>query len=345
MSEPLTIDGSLGEGGGQILRSALALSVALARPVRITKIRAGRERPGLLRQHLAAVRAAAAVSGGQCTGGELGSTEVTLQPGAVRAGEYAFAVGSAGSALLVLQTVLPPLLLCEEPSTVVVEGGTHNPLAPPFEFLERAFAPRLAELGAGLELELLRPGFHPAGGGRVRARITPTARPRALELLARGAARGHGAEIGVAHLPHSIAERERETLVREFGWRAEEIVERDVNTSVGPGNYLALTLAFEHVTEVVSGFGERRRSAESVAHHAAATARRYLAADAPVGEHLADQLLLPLALLAGGRFRTLTPTPHTGTNAELVNRFLPGAVRLERHAEDDWLVTVAAARA
>ena len=344
MPEALTIDGSQGEGGGQILRSALALSVALARPVRITKIRAGRERPGLLRQHLAAVRAAAAVSGGECTGAELGSVEVTLQPGAVRAGEYAFAVGSAGSALLVLQTVLPPLLLCDGPSTVVVEGGTHNPLAPPFEFLERAFAPRLAELGAGLELELLRPGFHPAGGGRVRARILP-GRPRAFELLERGTPLAHGAEIGVAHLPRSILERERETLVRELGWPADAIVERDVNTSLGPGNYLALTLAFEHVTEVVTGFGERRRSAEAVAHQAAAAARGYLAADAPVGEHLADQLLVPLALLAGGRFRTLAPTPHTRTNAELVNRFLPGAVHLERRAEQDWLATVAGRRA
>jgi len=339
--EPLLIDGSLGEGGGQILRSALALSVALARPVRIVKIRAGRERPGLLRQHLASVRAAAAICGGACAGAELGSSEVTLQPGPVRAGEYAFAVGSAGSALLVLQTVLPPLLFADGPSTLVVEGGTHNPMAPPFEFLQRSFAPRLAELGCGLELELLRPGFYPAGGGRVRARITPPVRARGLELLARGAARRHGAEIGVAHLPRTIAERERETLVRELGWPAEAVEERDVNASVGPGNYVALTLAFEHVTEVVTGFGERRRAAEAVAHHAAAAARRYLAAEAPVGEHLADQLLLPLALLAGGRFRTLAPTPHTTTNAELLNHFLPGAVRLEPQTGDACLVTVA----
>lgn len=337
----LTLDGSQGEGGGQLLRSSLSLAVALGRPVRITKIRAGRERPGLLRQHLAAVRAALAISGGEGTGAELGSTEVTLQPGPVRAGEYTFAVGSAGSALLVLQTVLPPLLLADGPSTVVVEGGTHNPLAPPFEFLERCFAPQLARLGAGLALELLRPGFHPAGGGRVRARITPAARPRALELLVRGAPLEQRAEIGVAHLPRTILEREREALVRDLGWRAEQVLERDVNASLGPGNYLVITLAFEHVTEVLAGFGERRRSAEAVARAASAAARRYLAAEAPVGEHLADQLLVPLALLAGGRFRTLSPTPHTTTNAALVNLFLPGAVRLERQAEQDWLVTVA----
>ncbi len=338
--ELLTLDGRMGEGGGQVLRSALSLAVALGRPVRVTNVRAGRGKPGLLRQHLTALRAAAAISDGAVEGGELGSTEVVLRPGPVRSGHFEFAIGSAGSTLLVLQTVLPPLLRADGPSTVVLEGGTHNPMAPPFEFLRDSFAPLLRQAGAGLALELLRPGFHPAGGGSLRAVITPATQPRALELLERGAARGHRAEIGLAHLPREIADREWNVLAREI--EAVRRVDLDLASSVGPGNCVSLHLAFEHVTEVLSAFGERRVSAESVAQRVANEARRYLAARAPVGEHLADQLMLPLALLAGGRYRTLTPSLHARTNAQVVNLFLPGAVRFEERGAEDWIVEVRA---
>lgn len=338
--ELLTIDGRMGEGGGQVLRSALSLSVALGRPVRVVNVRAGRAKPGLLRQHLTALRAAAAVSGGALEGGELGSTEVALRPGPVRGGDFEFAIGSAGSTLLVLQTVLPPLLLAGHPSTLVLDGGTHNPMAPPFEFLRDGFAPLLARAGAALTLELVRPGFHPAGGGRVRVGVVPTAAPRPLELLERGPARPSHAEIGLAGLPADIAEREWQVLARELGWSRAQRVDRDVSRSVGPGNFVSVHLAFEHVTEVLTAFGERRVSAERVARRVVEEARRYLAADAPVGEHLADQLMLPLALLAGGRYRTLAPTLHARTNAEVVNLFLPGAVQLEQRGPEAWLVTV-----
>jgi RNA 3'-terminal phosphate cyclase (ATP) len=338
----LELDGRVGEGGGQVLRSALSLSVALGRPVRVTHVRGGRKKPGLLRQHLAAVRAAVAVSGGVAEGAELGSSEVALHPGPVRAGTYELAIGSAGSTLLVLQTILPPLLLADAPSTLVLEGGTHNPMAPPFEFLARCFVPELAKVGAEIELECLRPGFHPAGGGQVRARIQPLPRPRRLELLERGPAGRHHCEIGLAHLPSTIAEREWETLRRALRWGPEQRRDRDVSASRGPGNYLALHLEFAHVTEVITAFGERRLSAEVVAARAAEAARRYLAAEAPAGEHLADQLMIPLALLAGGRYRTLAPSLHARTNAEVVGAFLPGAVRLEERGPEDWIVSVAA---
>ncbi|MEQ1894293.1 MAG: RNA 3'-terminal phosphate cyclase, partial [Planctomycetota bacterium] len=181
-SELLTIDGRTGEGGGQVLRTALSLSVALGRPVRVTHVRGKREKPGLLRQHLTALRAAAEISGGTAVG-ELSGAEAELRPGPVRAGDYEFRIGSAGSTLLVLQTVLSPLLLADGPSTLLLEGGTHNPLAPPFEFVARAFAPLLARLGARLAFELVRPGFHPAGGGVLRAHITPPEPALPLELL------------------------------------------------------------------------------------------------------------------------------------------------------------------
>lgn len=340
--EPITIDGRMGEGGGQVLRSALSLAVALGRPVRVTNVRGGRDKPGLLRQHLTALRAAAAISQGTLQGDTLGSSDVHLDPGPVRAGSYEFAVGSAGSTLLVLQTVLPALLAADGPSTIVLEGGTHNPMAPPFEFLLHAFAPQLAKAGVELALELERPGFYPAGGGRLRASIAGKPRPRALELLERGAERARRCEIGLAHLPRSIADREWEALSRELEWSDALRVDRDFPASVGPGNYLAVQLEFEHVTEVVTGFGERSVSSERVARRVAHAARRYLNAEAPIGEHLADQLMLPLALLAGGVYRTLEPSRHARTNAEVVERFLPGAVRFSERGRDDWTVNVSA---
>src|SRR5262245_42204365 len=159
MTDLLHIDGSI--GGGQILRSSLALSALTGRPFVIDQIRKKRERPGLMRQHLTAVRAAAQICAAEVMGGELGSTRVGFRPGKVRAGSYRFSVGSAGSAGLVLQTVLPPLMAADAPSELVFEGGTHNPLAPPYPFLDRVFFPLLARMGVGVERELVRAGFYP----------------------------------------------------------------------------------------------------------------------------------------------------------------------------------------
>src|SRR5687767_13803626 len=163
----IELDGSEGEGGGQILRSALALAIVRGEPLAIHSIRAKRKRTGLLRQHLTAVHAARAVGAARVVGDALGSTELRFEPSGVVHGEHHFAVGTAGSATLVLQTVLWPLLVAPGESTVVVEGGTHNPLAPPFEFLARVLAPLVRRMGAELELELVRAGFYPAGGGAV----------------------------------------------------------------------------------------------------------------------------------------------------------------------------------
>ena len=171
----IELDGSQGEGGGQILRTSLALSMATGQPVAIEKIRAGRAKPGLMRQHLACVKAAAQISGAQVEGAELGSQSLRFVPGPVRAGEYRFAIASAGSCMLVLQTVLPPLLLADAPSHLHLSGGTHNPMAPPFHFLERAFAPLVRRLGADLQLVLRRCGFYPAAGTMAASTSPPPA--------------------------------------------------------------------------------------------------------------------------------------------------------------------------
>src|SRR5688572_16449750 len=185
----ITIDGSMGEGGGQVLRTSLALSLVTGKPFRIEKIRAGREKPGLLRQHLTAVNAAAAVGGAHVEGAALGSRELDFRPGPAKPGEYRFAVGTAGSATLVLQAVLPALLTARGASTLVLEGGTHNPFAPPFDFLDKAFLPLLRRMGARVEVALERPGFYPAGGGRFQVRVEPVERLERLDLPSRGDAK------------------------------------------------------------------------------------------------------------------------------------------------------------
>jgi RNA 3'-terminal phosphate cyclase (ATP) len=317
----LVIDGSFGEGGGQILRTSLTVAAATGTPFRINRIRANRQRPGLRRQHLAAVEAAAVVCGARVRGATLGSHELEFQPGRVRGGEWSFRVGSAGSACLVLQTVLLPLLTAPEPSLFSVEGGTHNPGAPPFEFLDRAYLPLLRRMGARVHAELVRHGFAPRGGGRVDVRIDPVPALESLDLRARGAVLECRGRALLSGLPDRIGERELAFVGRELGWPAEWL-EIERIEAAGPGNALVLEVCSEHVSEAFSAFGERGLPAEAVAARAAEAVRDYLAAAVPVGPHLADQLLLPLALAGGGRFATIRPTLHFVTNREVLQRFL-----------------------
>lgn len=327
MADWITIDGSQGEGGGQILRSALALSCVTARPFRIMGIRAGRRKPGLLRQHLTAVQAVAAVSGATLSGAELGSQTLSFVPSRVRGGEYRWSVGTAGSATLVLQAVLPALLLAGEPSRLVIDGGTHNPYAPPFEFLAETFLPTLRRMGATVDATLERHGFHPAGGGRIGVTIQPCEALRPLALLDRGDIRVHARAL-VAALPHTIGRRELAVVRERLGLAPEHCHVDAVDGSIGPGNVLLIGLEDDLLREVVTGFGMKGVTAEAVAAAACDEAEAYLAAGVPVGIHLADQLLMPLALAGGGTFRTLPPTPHTLTNAAIITRFLDVRIRI-----------------
>ena len=317
----ITIDGSHGEGGGQILRSALSLAVCTGQAFRIERIRAKRERPGLLRQHVTAARAAAEISGADMEGCDVGSTSLTFKPRALRAGRYSFSIGTAGSCTLVLQTVLPPLLMASEPSVIRISGGTHNQFAPPVEYLSRAFLPLIARMGAIVDLELERHGFFPRGGGVIEARIQPAARLAPIELSARGARSRGFAEAYISAVPTHVAERELAVVGERLNWRPEQLIIRGVRSDMGPGNVLVVTLEHEHVTEVFIGFGERGRSAESVAQDVVRAVQAYLAHDAPVGPHLADQLLLPMALGGLTSFVTTAPTPHFESNAEVIRAF------------------------
>lgn len=318
------IDGSMGEGGGQILRTALALSLVTGEPFRVERIRAGREKPGLLRQHLTAVQAAARIGAAEVSGDELGSMALSFAPRGIWGGDQHFAIGSAGSTTLVLQTILPALLRAEAPSRISIEGGTHNKLAPPYEHLARSFLPLLCRMGAAVELRLERPGFYPAGGGLLVATVTPSSLAP-IELLERGPIVRRCATALMSGLPGDIGKRELAVVRERLGWHEGECHLRTVKHPAGPGNVLTLEVE-SSVTEVVTSFAERRLPAEVVAARAVDELSEYLAAGVPVGPHLADQLLLPFALAGGGALRTMPLTMHTRTQLELIPKFLPMSV-------------------
>jgi RNA 3'-terminal phosphate cyclase (ATP) len=318
----IVIDGSEGEGGGQVLRTALSLALVTGRPFRIDNIRANRSRPGLMRQHVTAVEAACAIGGAECPELRVGASQLSFAPGAVQPGEHHFAVGTAGSTTLVLQTVLPPLMLADAPSRLVLEGGTHNIHAPPFDFLDRVYLPLVNLMGPKISARLVRPGFYPAGGGRIEVEIEPAPRLDRLDLVERGACRRVAARALIAGLPGEIAMRELDAADKVLGWGAESLRVVQLPEEVGPGNILILEAEFDGLTEIVSGFGRLGVPAEEVARKAARRMAGYLTSPAFAGPYLADQLLLPMALAGGGSFTTVKPSLHARTAAQVIATFL-----------------------
>ena len=298
----------------------------------MVNIRAKRKKPGLLRQHRAAVLAAQEVGRAEISGDSLGSTCLEFVPSGLYGGDYSFSIGSAGSVTLVLQTILPALALAETPSMVHGVGGTDNPFAPPFAHLAQTFLPLLNRMGPTVSVELHRHGFFPAGGGSMTACITPCANFTPLELCARGETAPPDAAILSSHLPESVANRERDELLRLTDWPAKSVILTPVE-SAGPGNVVQITARFSSIVETFSSFGQIGVTAERVAAGAFRQYERYLHFDAPVGLFTADQLILPMSLAAwsgnaGGVFRTLPLTEHSRTHLALVERFLDVAPKI-----------------
>lgn len=331
MKRMIALGGAQGEGGGQILRSALSLSMITGKPFTITGIRAGRAKPGLLRQHLTAVKAATEICGAIVDGAELGSQRLVFRPGNVRGGDYRFAIGSAGSCMLVLQTVLPALWFADGPSRVEVSGGTENPSAPPAGFICRVLEPLLAQMGIHQQTTLLRHGFYPAGGGVVVAEVTPVASLNALQLGERGTVMRLRGEVLLAGVPRHVGERELVALAASFSLYEQNI--HLLPREQGPGNTVSLEVESENITERFFAVGEKRVSAEVVAAQLVKEVTRYLASPAAVGEYLADQLVLPMALAGAGTFTVAHPSCHLLTNIAVVERFLP--VRFTLTETDD----------
>lgn len=335
----LTIDGSFGEGGGQILRTSLAMSLISGTAVQLIRIRANRDKPGLRQQHLTCVQAAAKIGDATVEGARVGSSEIIFQPKTVKAGEYTFAIGTAGSTSLVFQTVLPPLLLAPGTSTLRFEGGTHNEKAPPFDFVKNTFVPVLQKLGAKIEVELERHGFYPRGGGAFTAVIEGGAKLSPIELLERAPNFKESARALVVGLPSSIADRELNVVKNKLGigTHERELVDRGPS----PGNALFIEAELGTHREVFTGFGEKGKPAEQVAEDAIAEYAAWKRFDVPVGEHLADQLLIPFALAGGGTYRTLPPSLHTTTNIEVLRKFLELEVELTPESSGAFRIHVA----
>jgi len=334
----IELDGALGDSGGQILRSALSLSICTQQPFRIANIRIHRDMAGLLRQHLAAVNAAADIANAETSGDQLGSRELIFRPRQCRAGAYAFDVGAAGCGL-VLQAILPPLLLASAPSTVRISGCTHHRGAPPFDFLQRTFVPVLQQMGAQLQLTLLGYGFHPTGGGGIQLDIAP-AQLDDIELHERGARISHFAEAYVSGYPTDVAQRGLMTIGRHLHWNSDQLHLRALPDGVGQANVITITLAHQHITEVFTGIGEHGVRAETIAQSTANEVEHYLARSAPVGPHLADQLLLPLAIRGRGSFTTTMISAHFHANAAVIEQFSGRRVVVEPR-DDAYRVTIA----
>lgn len=326
------IDGSTGEGGGQVLRAALALSMALGSPFRMTNIRAKRPKPGLKRQHLTCIRAAQEICDATVEGDEINSTEITFTPGTVKPGSYRLAIGTGGSVTLVCQALIPPLLFAAEPSHLEISGGTHVPYAPPFEFMRDTLFPMVERLGVKLHARMDRLGYMNIGGGIIHVDITPCSDPHAFVQPEPAPITKTTAVIYGHNLPEGIVERERELLQKESA--PLHLSENDIlciDRNIGPdntplpvdgtGNMVILTVHQGDQKTVFGECGWRGRSAETVASHTCKRAKEFLCSHASVEACLSDQLPVPLALAGGGSFVTQRLTKHTGTCLKIIELF------------------------
>jgi RNA 3'-terminal phosphate cyclase (ATP) len=339
----IILDGSYGEGGGQILRSALALSMLTGRPFRIQNIRANREKPGLMKQHLCAVEAAREICSAAVQGAALHSREIAFAPGPIKTGKFKFVIGTAGSACLVFQTVLPALMTRSEKTQLVIEGGTHNVHAPFFEFLEAAFLPVLHHIGFDAELHLDRHGFYPQGGGRISAFIRPAKILKPVSFNKKPSRPFLEATAYVSRLPVSIAARELFVLEERFRLAQANLRTVEIQEALSAANGVMMEVRQDGFSEVMMEHGRIGIRAEQVAENLAREVDAYLESPAPVGKYLADQILLPMALGAGGHFLAAELTEHFKTNVFVLETFLGPCISYEP-AGEAWKVTVKSVR-
>jgi RNA 3'-terminal phosphate cyclase (ATP) len=338
----IQIDGSLGEGGGQVLRSSLTLSAMTGQEFRIVNIRAKRKNPGLRHQHLNAVQAAAEICGADVSGGKIGSQEITLYPDKIRAGKYRFDIGTAGSTSLILQTVLLPLNKADEPSTVTITGGTHVPWSPCFHYLDLNYLPFLWRVGLDVHLRMEKAGFYPNGGGQIRATIEPSKTISPLQLLMRGRLLEIRGISAVANLARNIATRQRRQVIGRLGRRfpLNDIRVVDIPAS-SPGSLILLLAEFEQSQVCYFALGQKGKSADKVADEAIGEFEAFIATDGVVDQYLADQLLLPLAFADGpSEIFTSQVTEHLVTNAEVIGAFIPVEIKIIGGIGDPGIVKI-----
>ena len=340
----IDIDGSLGEGGGQILRSALALSLLTGKPFRLRNIRARRKpKPGLQPQHLASVRAAGAIGSAKLTGASLDSSVLTFEPGPVVPGKYRFPIGTAGATALVQHTVYLPLAWqAAGPSELILEGGTHVSTSPCFHFLDSTWRAYLERIGLRLRLEMIRPGFYPRGGGQVIAHIQPCRAIAPLHLSKCPPITTATGFSAVAGLPDHVAKRQARRAVERLKRAGIEAEIEQCEWQGGPGSVLAIQFDQAPVPTFFFGLGSRGKPAESVADEAADQAIAFAQSGAPLDSHSADQIVLPLALAKGAsEFRVQTITAHLTTNIAVIRMFIDRAIECDGEEGASGVVRIA----
>jgi RNA 3'-terminal phosphate cyclase (ATP) len=340
------IDGSYGEGGGQVLRTSLALSCVLGKPFTITKIRAARKRPGLQPQHLAAVRAAAAVGRAVVQGAELSSQTVAFRPTGTRDGAFladvAEKTGSAGSVTLVLQTVLLPLSFRDHASTITVTGGTHVPWSPPFHYLRDIVAPVLGRLGVRTGFTISSWGWYPQGEGMVTAQVMPGCERPPLTLVDRGALLGVSGISAVSNLPDHISRRQRDRACAVLGRSGIDAqIDLLAAPSAGKGSFLFLRAEFAHLSAGFSSLGAIGKRAEEVADEACTGLLSHLRAHGALDPHLADQMVPWLAFCRGtSEMTTSRVTRHLLTNLWVLQQFMDIVVEVDGREGAEGRITI-----
>ncbi len=352
---PIVLDGSAGEGGGQILRTALSLSAITGKPFTITRVRASRLKTGLRPQHREAARAVAKLVDAELSGDEVGSSRLEFRPRrAAAAGEYTLDIGTAGSTPLLFQTVCWPLALAGAPSRVTLRGGTHQDHAPSFHYLALVWAPAVARLGFGFSLALQAAGFYPEGGGEFSASIEPAHAMPPLDLRHRGTLQDVEVVSMVGGLGYEIADRQAARALkglREAGIHAQ--AERvPVPARLSKGGHVLIVSAFERTRVGHGAVSARERSPEQTAEDAVRAFRDHLSRGAAVDLYLGDQLLLPAALIASGkvppppgvvpatRYTVAAVTKHLTTNADVIRRFLDVEVSVLGREDEEGEVRV-----
>jgi RNA 3'-terminal phosphate cyclase (ATP) len=345
----IQIDGSYGEGGGQVIRTALALSAMTTQSVQINQIRARRPTPGLAAQHLSGVLALAQIVDADVTGATSGSQTLTFHPQhRPQTGSHRFDVtelakrGSAGAITLLFQTIWLPLALSQGNSDLHLRGGTHVAWSPPYHYLEQVYLATMARLGLTVKTELDTWGFYPVGGGAFSAIIPGGQQSTPLNLTDRGDLLRIGGLAVAAELPAHIAQRmtNRALNVIKAAGLPVEITPQRVK-SAGPGAGIFLLAEYEHGVAGFSAIGAQGKPSDQVADEACRDLLRHHQQGAPVDPHLADQLLLPLALTPGeSSFQTSEITQHLLTNAHVIRQFLPVQITIDGAEGDPGLVRV-----
>jgi RNA 3'-phosphate cyclase len=336
------IDGSQGEGGGQVLRSSLSLSLMTQKDLEITNVRAGRSKPGLRAQHLKAVEAAAVIGRAQVSGAGLGSTALTFRPTEIHPGRYQFDIGTAGATTLVLQTIFMPLAMAGTKSTVTITGGTHVRWSPSYHYLELHWLPFMRRIGCQIDLNMELAGYYPQGGGRVSATIYPCEKINPLELTDRGKLKQIRGLSAISNLPRHIAKRQREQVLRRIGDRyyLSDIRLNELDSRF-KGTMLLLLAEFERSQVCYFSLGELGKPAERVADEAVEELEEFLSSDGAIDQYLADQMLLPLAFASGpSRLHTSKVTQHLLTNAQVLRSFLPVQIDIEGDLGEPGLISI-----